>query len=71
MDHGAPDDADAQTTTPTTTTPPPPSFPDLRMHEIASILPLLVLSVVIGLAPVFLLDVIAPAAAAVVELVSR
>ncbi|EYR64505.1 oxidoreductase [Actinotalea ferrariae CF5-4] len=71
MDHGAPDDADAQTTTPTTTTPPPPSFPDLRMHEIASIVPLLVLSVVIGLAPVFLLDVIAPAAAAVVELVSR
>ncbi|WP_448610086.1 complex I subunit 4 family protein [Geodermatophilus sp. URMC 60] len=44
---------------------------DLRAHETASIAPLLVLALVLGLLPRVLLDVVEPAAAAVVELVSR
>ncbi|MEU0169680.1 NADH-quinone oxidoreductase subunit M [Streptomyces iakyrus] len=46
-------------------------FPDLRTHEAAAIVPLLVLAVVLGLAPRFLLDVIEPASRAVLELLSR
>ncbi|MGY1708207.1 NuoM family protein [Geodermatophilus sp. SYSU D00758] len=44
---------------------------DLRAPELVAIVPLLALSVVLGLLPWVLLDVIAPAAAAVVELVGR
>ncbi len=44
---------------------------DLRAHETASIVPLLALAVVLGLLPRVLLDVLEPAAAAVVDLVSR
>ena len=46
-------------------------FPDLRGHELASIAPLLGLAVVLGLLPRVLLDVVEPAAAAVVQLVAR
>src|SRR5690625_792824 len=46
-------------------------FQDLSAREIVSIVPLLALSVLIGLFPRTLLDVIEPAAAAVVQLVSR
>ncbi len=46
-------------------------FGDLRPTELWSVGPLLLLSLVIGLAPRFLLDVIEPAAAAVVALVGR
>jgi NADH-quinone oxidoreductase subunit M len=46
-------------------------FADLRATELASILPLLAASVVIGIAPRFLLDVIEPAARTVVALVAR
>jgi NADH-quinone oxidoreductase subunit M len=44
---------------------------DLRGHEVASIVPLLVLALVLGLLPRALLDVLEPAAMAVVELVGR
>ncbi|WP_242471997.1 proton-conducting transporter membrane subunit [Blastococcus sp. TML/C7B] len=44
---------------------------DLRGHEVASIVPLLVLALVFGVLPRALLDVLEPAAMAVVELVSR
>jgi NADH-quinone oxidoreductase subunit M len=46
-------------------------LPDLQPREWVAIAPLLLLSVVIGVFPAFLLDVIEPAAVAVVELVSR
>ncbi|RPF28276.1 NADH-quinone oxidoreductase subunit M [Georgenia muralis] len=51
--------------------PRPADFPDLFGREGAAILPLLVLSVAVGLLPRFLLDVVEPAAAALVSLVSR
>ncbi|TDD27635.1 NADH-quinone oxidoreductase subunit M, partial [Nonomuraea terrae] len=44
---------------------------DVRPHELAAIAPLLALSLVIGVAPRWLLDVIEPAARAVVTLVGR
>jgi NADH-quinone oxidoreductase subunit M len=44
---------------------------DTRPHESAAIAPLLVLSLIIGIAPRWLLDVIEPAARAVVTLVGR
>ncbi|GAA3601728.1 NuoM family protein [Nonomuraea rosea] len=44
---------------------------DARPHELAAIAPLLVLSLVIGIAPRWLLDLIEPAAQAVVTLVGR
>lgn len=44
---------------------------DLRGHELASIVPLLVLAVVLGLFPRVLLDVVEPAAAAVAQLLAR
>ncbi len=44
---------------------------DLRRHELASIVPLLALGLVLGLFPRVLLDVLEPAAMAVVELASR
>ncbi len=46
-------------------------FVDVRASERFSVAPLLVLSLVIGLLPRFLLDVIEPASAVVVDLVSR
>ncbi|MEU3253405.1 NADH-quinone oxidoreductase subunit M [Streptomyces sp. NPDC006997] len=46
-------------------------FPDLRAHEGAAVVPLLVLGVVIGLAPRFLLDVVEPASRQVLELLAR
>ena len=46
-------------------------FRDLRPYEIASVAPLLLLALVIGVAPRFLLDVIEPASRRVVELVAR
>ena len=46
-------------------------FRDLRPYEIASVAPLLLLALVIGVAPRFLLDVIEPASRTVVELVAR
>jgi NADH-quinone oxidoreductase subunit M len=46
-------------------------FVDLSPSEMASILPLLALSVAIGVAPRFLLDVIEPAARTVAQLVAR
>ena len=46
------------------------AFADLRRHESAAIAPLLLLSVVIGVLPRWLLDVIEPAAGTVVTLVS-
>lgn len=46
-------------------------FPDLRGHEGAAIIPLLLLSVVIGLFPRPLLDIIEPAATELISLVSR
>jgi NADH-quinone oxidoreductase subunit M len=44
---------------------------DLRASELAAIVPLLALATLIGLLPRFLLDVIEPAARAVVDLVAR
>ena len=44
---------------------------DLRAHETLSIVPLLVLALLLGLLPRVVLDVLEPAAAAVVELVGR
>jgi NADH-quinone oxidoreductase subunit M len=49
----------------------PAAWPDLRAAEAASIVPLLGASVVIGVAPRFLLDVIEPAARTVITLVAR
>jgi NADH-quinone oxidoreductase subunit M len=46
-------------------------FSDLNTNETLSIGSLLVLSVVIGVFPRFLLDIIEPAASVVVNLVSR
>lgn len=49
----------------------PAAFADLRAAEAASIAPLLAASVVIGIAPRFLLDVIEPTARTLVTLVAR
>lgn len=49
----------------------PRTFPDIRLHESAAIVPLLVLAVIIGVTPRFLLDVIEPASQAVLELLAR
>ena len=46
-------------------------FGDLRPYEWASVAPLLLLALLIGVAPRFLLDVIEPASRTVVELVAR
>ncbi|MEE1792723.1 NADH-quinone oxidoreductase subunit M [Streptomyces sp. BE308] len=46
-------------------------FPDLRVHEGVAIVPLLVLAVVLGLTPRFLLDIIEPASRGVLELLAR
>ena len=46
------------------------AFADLRGYEMAAVAPLLVLSLVIGVLPRWLLDVIEPAARTVVTLVS-
>ena len=44
---------------------------DVRPRELAAIAPLLILSLIIGIAPRWLLDLIEPASAAIVNLVSR
>ncbi|MCY0949838.1 complex I subunit 4 family protein [Streptomyces sp. H27-S2] len=49
----------------------PRTFPDIRLHESAAIVPLLVLAVILGVTPRFLLDVIEPASQAVLELLAR
>jgi NADH-quinone oxidoreductase subunit M len=49
----------------------PRAFADLRPTETLSIVPLLALATIIGLLPRVLLDVVEPASAALVELVSR
>ena len=49
----------------------PAAFGDLRSAEAVSIIPLLAASVVIGIAPRFLLDVIEPAARTLIALVAR
>lgn len=49
----------------------PRVFPDLRVHESAAVVPLLALAVVVGVAPRFLLEVVEPASAAVLELLGR
>ena len=49
----------------------PRPFPDVRAHESAAVIPLLVLAVVLGLAPRFLLDVVEPASRSVLELLAR
>jgi len=49
----------------------PAAFPDLRRGETAAVLPLLALTLAVGVAPRFLLDVIEPASRAVVGLVAR
>ncbi|GAA3388935.1 NADH-quinone oxidoreductase subunit M [Streptomyces roseoviridis] len=49
----------------------PRAFPDVRAHEYAGILPLLVLAVILGVAPRFLLDVIEPASRTVLEQLAR
>jgi NADH-quinone oxidoreductase subunit M len=49
----------------------PAAFRDLLPAEVASIVPLLAASVVIGIAPRFLLDVIEPAARTLITLVAR
>ena len=46
-------------------------MPDIRGSEVAAVVPLLALAVLLGLFPRVLLDVLEPAAAAVVQLVSR
>lgn len=46
-------------------------FRDLRPYELASVAPLLLLALAIGVAPRFLLDVIEPASRDLVELVAR
>ena len=52
-------------------TDPHPAWPDLHPVEAASIIGLLAISAVIGIAPRFLLDVIEPAARTLVTLVGR
>jgi NADH-quinone oxidoreductase subunit M len=47
------------------------TFGDLRPHELGAIAPLLLLALIIGVAPRFLLDLIQPAARTVVELIAR
>ncbi len=54
-----------------TEVPPATGIRDLRGHELLAIVPLLALAVVLGLFPRVLLDVLEPAATAVVELVAR
>ncbi|WP_328478582.1 NADH-quinone oxidoreductase subunit M [Streptomyces sp. NBC_00377] len=49
----------------------PRAFPDMRAHENLAVVPLLVLAVVLGVAPRFLLDVIEPASRSVLELLAR
>ncbi|MDH6627733.1 NADH-quinone oxidoreductase subunit M [Streptomyces sp. LBL] len=49
----------------------PRAFADLRTHESLAVVPLLVLAVVLGVAPRFLLDVIEPASRSVLELLAR
>jgi NADH-quinone oxidoreductase subunit M len=49
----------------------PAAFRDLRPAETASIVPLLAASVVIGIAPRFLLDLVEPAARTLITLVAR
>lgn len=49
----------------------PDGFGDLRWTETVSIVPLLVASVVIGIAPRFLLDVVEPASRTIIALVAR
>lgn len=49
----------------------PRAFTDLHASETVAVVPLLVLSVAIGVAPRFLLDVIEPAARTLVQLVAR
>ncbi|MEU8522434.1 NADH-quinone oxidoreductase subunit M [Streptomyces sp. NBC_01216] len=46
-------------------------FPDLRTHENAAVVPLLALTVLLGVAPRFLLDVIEPASRTVLEQLAR
>jgi NADH-quinone oxidoreductase subunit M len=64
-------DEEAAGETITTRTASATVLTDLRVHEAAAIAPLLLLSVAIGVAPRFLLDVIEPAARTVVQLVAR
>jgi NADH-quinone oxidoreductase subunit M len=49
----------------------PRPFADMRTHENLAVVPLLVLAVVLGVAPRFLLDVIEPASRSVLELLAR
>jgi NADH-quinone oxidoreductase subunit M len=49
----------------------PRVFPDIRAHEGLAVVPLLLLAVVLGVAPRFLLDVIEPASRSVLELLAR
>lgn len=49
----------------------PRPFPDVRLHEGAAVVPLLVLAVVLGIAPRFLLDVVEPASRTVLGLLTR
>ena len=49
----------------------PRAFPDIRIHEGLAVVPLLVLAVVLGVAPRFLLDIIEPASRSVLELLAR
>ncbi|MGW3107552.1 complex I subunit 4 family protein [Streptomyces sp. NPDC001100] len=49
----------------------PRAFPDIRIHEGLAVVPLLVLAVVLGVAPRFLLDIIEPASRSVLELLTR
>jgi NADH-quinone oxidoreductase subunit M len=46
-------------------------FPDVRAHELSAVAPLLALSVLVGVAPRWLLDVIEPAARAAVATLGR
>ncbi|MCX5417612.1 NuoM family protein [Streptomyces sp. NBC_00059] len=49
----------------------PRPFTDMRFHENAAVVPLLVLAVLLGIAPRFLLDVIEPASRTVLEQLAR
>lgn len=49
----------------------PRAFADMRFHESAAVVPLLVLVVLLGIAPRFLLDVIEPASRTVLEQLAR
>ncbi|MGC4948834.1 complex I subunit 4 family protein [Streptomyces sp. DT224] len=46
-------------------------FPDIRLHEGLAVVPLLILALLLGLAPRFVLDVIEPASRTVLELLAR